>query len=389
MVLDACRDVPPDFLEEQKGLFDEGLVSLGKYERFVMNYATQPLKRALGSKNGRNSVYTQYLVEGLKNSQLTTENITEFFNEVGLKMVDEFGDKQVPLVEAPPVRFCLEECSDLTNKEAELAERERRLKEMEDRLMIAMSGMTSMESVKPPIEPIEEGKSFRDCPDCPEMVWIPAGTFEMGSNDGDSDEKPVHTVSIKRFAMGKYEVTFEEYDKFCEATGREKPDDEGWGRGKRPVINVYWRDAKAYAQWLSEQTGKEYRLPTEAEWEYACRAGSSGKYSFGDDVSRLGEYAWYSDNSGYQTHPVGEKQPNTFDLYDIHGNVWEWNEDVYHDSYNGAPSDGSAWMSGDSNAHLLRGGSWVSDVDNLRCAGRSRYDTASGGSYRGFRLSRM
>jgi len=231
--------------------------------------------------------------------------------------------------------------------------------------------------------------TLKDCSLGPEMVQLPEGTFEMGSNNGESDEKPVHPVSVKNFAMGRYEVTFEEYDKFCEATKREKPSDSGWGRGKRPVINVNWNDAKAYVQWLSEQTGKDYRLPSEAQWEYACRAGSTGKYSFGDDINQLGNYGWYDKNSENQAHPVGEKQPNKFGLYDMHGNVWEWLEDVWHENYNGSPTDGSAWISGDSNIHLIRGGSWDFNDDSLRCANRFRNDAAGRFIIRGLRISRM
>jgi len=257
---------------------------------------------------------------------------------------------------------------------------------------VETSTVTPPAPVEKTIEP-KDGESFRDTLKDgslgPEMVQIPRGTFQMGSNDGSRDEKPVHTVTVKSFAMGKYEVTFEEYDKFCEATGRSKPDDEGWGRGKRPVINVNWNDAKAYVKWLSEQTGKDYRLPTEAQWEYACRAGSAGKYSFGDDKSQLGNYGWYGKNSDSKTHPVGEKQANKFGLYDMHGNVREWLEDKWHDSYNGAPSDGSAWISGDSNFHLLRGGSWNYDDTYLRCAYRFSVDTPLWDIFRGFRISKV
>lgn len=245
-----------------------------------------------------------------------------------------------------------------------------------------------------PTPKLKVGDVFRDKlkdgSEAPEVVWLPAGKFKMGSNDYDN-EKPIHEVTTDyEFGVGKYQVTFEEYDKFCAATKREKPSDSGWGRGRRPVINVNWNDAKAYVEWLSEQTGEKYRLLSEAEWEYACRAGSTGKYCFGDDVNQLVNYGWYNQNSGSQTHPVGEKKANKFGLYDMHGNVWEWCEDVWHDNYNGAPSDGSAWMAGgDSNRHLLRGGSWFSNDTSLRCADRFGDNTSDRDYYRGFRFSRM
>jgi len=225
----------------------------------------------------------------------------------------------------------------------------------------------------------------------PKMVLIPKGSFKMGSDAGENNEKPVHKVTIGYdYAMSQYEITFDDYDRFCEATGRAKPADQGWGRGQRPVISVSWEDGKAYSQWLTEQTGNPYRLPSEAEWEYACRAGTTTAYSFGDDVNQSGNYAWYDKNSGSQTHPVGEKKPNAFGLYDMHGNVWEWLEDVWHENYQGAPVDGSAWMSGgDSSKHPLRGGSWDSDDYRLRCAYRFWDDTTYGYSYGGLRLSRM
>jgi len=257
--------------------------------------------------------------------------------------------------------------------------------------LVETSAVTPPAPVEKTPETPKAGQSFRDkLKDGslgPEMVQIPGGTFQMGSSDGYDDEKPVHTVTVKSFAMGKYEVTLEEYDKFCEATKREKPSD--LGRGKRPVINVNWDDAKAYIKWLSEQTGKDYRLPTEAQWEYACRAGSVGKYSFGDDVNQLGNYGWYHGNSGGKTHPVGEKQANKFGLYDMHGNVWEWLEDVWHENYTGAPVDGSAWVSGGSNIHLLHGGSWAGNDDDLRCADRNSYAATAWGYFRGLRLSRV
>lgn len=203
---------------------------------------------------------------------------------------------------------------------------------------IALMGATvtagALDKVPPLSLDYKHKEIFQDCDKCPKMVFLEGGSFQMGSNEYD-DEKPVHNETVESFAIGMYEVTFEEYDYFCEKTGREKPKDEGWGRGKRPVINVSWYDAVAYTKWLSKETGKEYRLPTEAEWEYAARANSSSKYSFGNDKSDLKEYAWYSKNSDKKTHAVGEKKPNGFDLYDMHGNVGEWTCSDYKNNYNG------------------------------------------------------
>ncbi|KOR28189.1 hypothetical protein TI04_11600, partial [Achromatium sp. WMS2] len=164
-------------------------------------------------------------------------------------------------------------------------------------------------------------------------------------------------------------------------------DDRGWGRGNRPVINVTWDDAVAYTKWLSQQTGKDYRLPTEAQWEYAARAGSTSRYFFGDDANRLGDYAWYDGNSNSKTHPVGQKQPNAWGLYDVHGNVWEWTQDRWHGDYSGAPTDGSAWESGDSPLRVLRGGSWGNYDYNCRTAYRNGSGRGDSNGNWGFRVA--
>jgi formylglycine-generating enzyme required for sulfatase activity len=239
----------------------------------------------------------------------------------------------------------------------------------------------------------------------PEMVAIPGGSFLMGDLSGrtDSNEKPVHKVTIKPFLMSKYEVTFEQYDAFVKATGRKKPGDEGWGRGKRPVINVSWVDAVAYARWLSAETNKRYRLPTESEWEYAARAGSSTVYHFGDGSSKLCQYGnWEPDVIGFlevgpacddgfsnQTAPVGTFKQNQFGLYDMHGNVWEWTHDCWNNSYLGAPTNGSAWGSGDCEQSVVRGGSWAAKQGFiLGSASRFHFRQATTDRVVGFRLAR-
>ena len=243
-----------------------------------------------------------------------------------------------------------------------------------------------LESIGP-----EPGGTFRDPltdgGEGPLMVVLPAGRFAMGclSNDSDcfNDEQPVHDVTLpNNFAMAVYEVSFAEYDRYVQATEVRRPDDEGWGRGNRPVIDVDWEEARAYAGWLSEQTGHSYRLPTEAEWEYAARAGTTTKYSWGNRASH--EQANYgtdeccsglvqgSDRWEY-TAPVGSFPANGFGLYDMHGNVLEWTQDCWHGSYRGAPTNGQAWEGangGDCGRRVVRGGSWGSNPGRLRAANR-------------------
>ncbi|OQW69435.1 MAG: hypothetical protein BVN35_19335 [Proteobacteria bacterium ST_bin11] len=224
----------------------------------------------------------------------------------------------------------------------------------------------------------------------PEMVVIPAGSFQMGGNKYEH-EQPIHTVTFaKPFALGKYPVTFAEYDYFAEQTGAAKPSDKGWGRGPRPVINVRWEDASAYVRWLAETTHKRYRLPSEAEWEYAARAGSTGDYFWGD--AQATKYAWFSDNSGGKSLPIDDARikANAFGLYHMAGNVWEWLEDLWHENYNNAPNNGSAWIhqnAGSPYSRVLRGGSWRNRLDYLRSAYRGGGDPVLRLNGVGFRLA--
>ncbi len=248
---------------------------------------------------------------------------------------------------------------------------------------------------------LKPGQRFRECTkDCPEMIVVPAGRFLMGSRsdekdpnddekDRNDDEGPQHTVVFdKPFAVSKFEVTFDDWDA-CVAYGDcdSHISDAAWGRGQRPVINVTWDDAKRYVAWLSRMTGKNYRLLSEAEWEYAARAGSSSRFSFGDNDSKLGQYAWYAANSGSKTQEVGTKLPNAFGLYDMHGNVWEWVEDC-EGPYTEETTDGAARTSGDCNRRIVRGGSWFHNPANLRSSLRLRQATDVRTRDLGFRLGR-
>jgi formylglycine-generating enzyme required for sulfatase activity len=260
------------------------------------------------------------------------------------------------------------------------------------------AGLLPTLSVSSAAQPgLRTGQVFRDRlkngTDAPEMIVIPAGRFRMGDiqGKGTKDEQPVHEVHIsRRFGMSRYEITFDQYDEFAKATGHGLPEDEDFGRGRRPVIRVSWNEAGDYAAWLSQQTGKRYRLPTEAEWEYAARAGTETVYWWGNEMKRglancIGCGSRW-DRKG--TGPVGSFKPNPFGLYDTAGNVTEWVQDCWHDNYQGAPSDGSAWEkehNGDCDGRVRRGGNYIGDA---RSSSRGLF--RAGARYRalGFRLVR-
>jgi formylglycine-generating enzyme required for sulfatase activity len=235
------------------------------------------------------------------------------------------------------------------------------------------------------------------------LVTIPAGEFAMGDIQGVgvSDELPVHQVRIDSFQMGRKEVTFADYDLFAKSAGRSLPADQGWGRGQRPVVNVSWEDAQAYIQWLSAQTGLSLRLPTESEWEYAARAGTNSRYSFGDDANQICQYGNIADqsasakwrntscNDGYAvTAPVGSFKANAYGLHDMHGNVWEWLEDCWVRHYKNAPGDGSAHLDSGCKSRVQRGGSWFYGDEEARSSYRSFGRMRDNSVTVGFRLAR-
>ena len=273
------------------------------------------------------------------------------------------------------------------------------------------------------------GKILRDCPDCPEMVIIPAGSFEMGSPDSekgrDKDEGPVHQVSIASFALSKTEITRGQFAAFVKKSGYNTSDkcwtlqdgkyesrpgswlDPGYPQDdKHPVTCINWQDAKAYTEWMSQKTGKKYRLPSEAEWEYAARAHTRTIRYWGDNAEEACGYANVADKTAQAqikgtsawlvhnctdgfayTAPGGHFKANAFGLKDMLGNVWEWTEDSYHDNYKDAPTEGSVWQ-GDGVKRVLRGGSWNNEPQNVRAAIRNGNKSAQRFSIFGFRVAK-
>lgn len=226
-----------------------------------------------------------------------------------------------------------------------------------------------------------------------EMVDIPAGSFRMGDISGGDVSQliPVHTVNISSFRMGKHEVTFDQWDACVKDNGCDgyNPHDGGYGRGKQPVINVSWDHIQTYIAWLNWKTGGGYRLPTEAEWEYAARAGTETTYHWGNDIGRNHANCTEcgSQWDGKKTAPVGSFPANTFGLYDMHGNVAEWTQDCWHESYHGAPSDGSAWIGGECSRRPVRGGAWEWAPELMRSANRNWNKPTDWYVLLGFRLA--
>jgi formylglycine-generating enzyme required for sulfatase activity len=222
---------------------------------------------------------------------------------------------------------------------------------------------------------------FRDCAGCPHMVVIPAGEFTMGSPPAEQQAEAQHRVTIAApFAVSKFEITFDEWDACVRDGGCDnlRPNDEGWGRGQRPVIHMSFDSARLYVTWLGRKTGKRYRLLSEAEWEYGARAGTTTTFAFGDALSPgSANFNGSTDGSGpsdanrQKTMPVGSFPPNAFGLHDMHGNISEWVEDCWHNDYTEkAPTDGSAWVESNCTGRVLRGGSWEDSDVELRSAAR-------------------
>ncbi|MCP3897202.1 SUMF1/EgtB/PvdO family nonheme iron enzyme [Moraxella sp.] len=400
VILDACRSNPyRSYFRSQ-----DGLAAMDAPRGTIISYATALGKKAADGDE-RNGLYTQNLLKAIKTPGLKIE---EVFKQAARGVDSASNGKQIPWrMSSLTGDFCFTPCAEEVvdqEKQAALrrtAELERQLQVLERRL--AEKAAAPPSSKQPPLKPQtqvwESNKVFRDrLKDGgfgPEMVQIPAGRFQMGDIQGGGyvREKPVHRVSVSEFAMGRYEVTFAEYDKFAQATGREKPRDRGWGRGNRPVINVSWNDAVAYTEWLSKQTGKEYRLPTEAEWEYAARAGTESKYWWGNKIGKNraacdgcgAKWGW---DAKKMTAPVGSFAANPFGLYDTVGNVWEWTCSEYESQYSG--KEKQCMDKNRDGSRVVRGGSWGGGPGRARVSCRCDGWVVAGGYGRlGFRVVRI
>ncbi len=377
IILDAARRNP---FERRFRSSAAGLAGLDAVDGTLAMYSAAP-GRVINDGAGANSLFVSELIKELRSPNLTAE---EVFNRARIGVSRASNNEQVPWV-----------ASSLVEEFRFGAPR-----------AVAAPAPSPSPSPSPaprpapapapvptPTEPRRTGSKagdlFRDCPDCAELVVVPAGSFEMGSSS--EYENPVRRVTIsKPFAIGRYEVTFDEWDKCADDGGcKFRPEDREWGRGRRPVINVSWLDAKGFLTWLSQKTGQTYRLPTEAEWEYAARGGTTTPYWWGRDIG-TGQANCRDCKGGdtQRTSPVGSYKPNPFGLYDTAGNVAEWVEDCWNDNYRGAPSNGSAWTAGQCRLRVLRGGAFDSQSRYLRSMARFRYDVDVRFVANGFRVVR-
>jgi formylglycine-generating enzyme required for sulfatase activity len=363
VLLDACRENP--FLKSMKRTVATRSVGrgLGRVEPAAANtliaFATKPNAIAEDGK-GPNSPFTAALVRHLLTPGL---DLRIALGKVRDEVMASTGGRQEPYVTSSLGGDVVAIVPGVGGAVMKLVRPE------------LSHGSAPLTAVKE--RALKPKDTFKECTACPEMVVVPSGSFVMGSYAGEegrrNEEGPQHQISITRpFALGKFEVTFAEWDA-CVVEGgcQHQPGDQGWGRGKRPVINVSWNDITGeYLPWLNRKTGKAYRLPTEAEWEYAARAGTTTRYAFGDTIGTT--QAQYSPEGAFagKTAAVGSFQANRFNLYDVHGNVWEWVQDCWNASYDFTPSNGSASQIGDCSRRLLRGGAWANGPVDLRSAAR-------------------
>jgi formylglycine-generating enzyme required for sulfatase activity len=383
VIIDAARRNP---FERRFRASAAGLAALDAPDGTLAMYSAAP-GRVINEGTGTTSLFVSELIKELRVPNLTAEQV---FNRARIGVSRASNNEQVPWVASSLVeefffssRPVASAPSPAPSRIPEPAPSRPTIPEPAPAPPARSSPSEASASSSNP------GDSFRDCRECGEVVVVPAGSFEMGSST--EYENPVHRVTIaKPFAIGRNEVTFEEWES-CVNDGacKYRPDDRSWGRGNRPVINVSWMDAKVFLTWLSQKTGRTYRLPTEAEWEYAARGGTNTPYWWGRDVgSGHANCRDCKTGNPQQTAEVGSYKPNPFSLHDTAGNVAEWVEDCWNDNYRGAPRDGSAWLKGECRLRVLRGGAFDSTARYLRSSSRFRYDSDVRYTANGFRVLR-
>jgi formylglycine-generating enzyme required for sulfatase activity len=408
LVLDACRDGPGQGKSGSKGL-----LKIGGGEGVLIAYAAAEGQTAQDGAGARGP-YAGALAQALRRTDLSVmQQLDWVAKEVNRQVpkqkptregdlaVDEFLlPEKKPEPPKPPDQEeaawqvcingrteqpCLDYVRDFPNGA--------RIRQVRVRITDLLAGKGFGEGAREWRvigQPLQAGQVVKDCDICPELVLIPGGQFVMGDDkSGYSAEKPAHRVTVPSFLLGKFEVTQGQWRALM-GSNPSRFSDCG---DNCPVEQVSWQDAQAYLKKLSEKSGQQYRLTTEAEWEYAARAGSSTQWSFGDDESQLGRFAWYGydqGNADKKNHAVGGKQPNQFGLYDMHGNVWEWMEDCWHNNYQDAPSDGSVWEQGchTGSSRVLRGGGFSDTPVHLRSANRNHGAATYRSDWFGFRVAR-
>lgn len=375
LLLDACRNNP---LPVRNRSALKGLAPMQATSGTAISFATRSGSVARDGV-GNMSPYAQALEHVILNQ--ADQQIINILNQIGHHTAELTQGKQIPEFYSTPLPpdMCLTACKKLTVTPLE-----------------PVSSVQITPTPTPPLQtpssrPSTQSSGFIE----PSMVLIKGGAYTMGCSKTDvqctQHEKPQHNVQLKDFYLSSTEVTFAEYDHYCQSQNQQCPRDFGWGRDTRPVIDVSWEDAQAYIKWLNQQTGQRYRLPTEAEWEYAARAGSRqafawGKHAKGELANGNENKDWPDDGRYEQTAPVGSYPANNWELYDMLGNVWEWCQDKWHNSYQRAPSEGSAWL-GKGSDRVARGGSWLSRAVDLRTSARLRQSPNTRLRNVGFRIA--
>jgi len=414
--LDACRNNP--YSRSFRSASD-GLNRVNAPSGTLISFATRPGSVAADG-TGRNGLYTGALLEQMNNQ---SQPIEQVLKKVVSQVKYASKSQQEPWMEGSiEGEFCFGECGkqvaqsavsddrafwesvkdsrDVNEIKAYLDQfprgifagiaraRVASLDKVGPQMALAKPPQATLPNSKPLLPALKAGTVIKDCEECPEMVVIPAGNFMMGSKadpfaatQPSNEEQPQHNVSVSSFALGKFEVTQEQWYSLM---GNLPSNFKG---RTLPVEQVSWNDAQDFIKRLNVKTGQNYRLPSEAEWEYAARAGATTEYSFGDDSSQLNRFAWFTGNSNYTTHPVGEKLPNNFGLYDMHGNVWEWTQDCWDINYAGA-INGSPSNFADCSLRVARGGAWNSNSLLLRTAHRTKNSVANRYFAFGFRVAK-